>query len=308
MRRTTTTRIAAIAIALPLFAPAAPAASEEAPAPATITVHAVIRDFKAFNEPGGHDDFQRYSGIPRVGMVEEHLGLDGKPVLASRFGQRLSEEFTDLQHRPVRPQLVIDGTIPGIPGQLEAASEPRIWSSESFESWYRDVPGVNMSTVVSLVLEETTAGSGVFVFDSASPNTELNPRFANLPLSGFFPINDQLLGNYDAFDGGSTNFHFTTEIATTFVYERDAGHVFKFSGDDDLWVFVDGRLVIDLGGVHGPAEQVVDLDALGWLEDGESYALHVFHAERRTAGSNFRIETTIPLVPYPTVLAADAFD
>ncbi len=307
MRRTTILG-AATAAAFPVLVPGAPATAGQPETPGTITVHAVVRDFKAFNETGGHDDFQRYSGGVRVGMLEEHLGIDGKPVLNCRFGDRLDQDFTDLQYRPVRPQLVIDGTIPGIPGHLVEATEPRVWSHESFASWYRDVPGVNMSTVVPITLAETEPGSGVYVFDSADPDPELNPRFADLPLPGFFPINDMLFGNYAAFDGGSTNFHFTTEIATTFVYDEGAGHVFRFAGDDDLWVFVDGRLVIDLGGVHGPAEQTIDLDALGWLTDGESYALHVFHAERRTAGSNFRIETTIPLVPFPTVLAADAFD
>jgi fibro-slime domain-containing protein len=290
------------------FGPAIAAAEPGDPTPSAITIQAVIRDFKAFNDPGGHDDFQRYTGVPRVGMLADQLGGDGKPVLQSRFGSKLTHEFTDLQYRPVRPQFVLDGTIDGIPGLLEPATEPRVWSEESFASWYRDVPGVNMATVVPIVLAETEAGSGVYVFDSNHIDPDLNPRFADLPLPGFFPINDQLFGNYQGFDNGSTNFHFTTEISTTFVYSAGAGHTFAFAGDDDIWVYIDGRLVIDLGGVHGVAEQTVSLDTLDWLTDGDVYTLHVFHAERRTAQSNFRIETTIPLRPFRSVLVADAFD
>jgi fibro-slime domain-containing protein len=53
--------------------------------------------------------------------------------------------------------------------------------------------------------------------------------------------------------------------------------------------------VIDLGGLHSKKEQYLDLDRLSWLEDGGRYRLDIFHAERRTTQSNFRIETTIEL-------------
>ena len=59
-------------------------------------------------------------------------------------------------------------------------------------------------------------------------------------------------------------------------------------------VFVDGELVIDLGGVHGATTQYVDLDRLG-LVDGETYELAFFFAERHRTESNFRISTSLQL-------------
>ena len=84
--------------------------------------------------------------------------------------------------------------------------------------------------------------------------------------------------------------HVMVRCNLTVVYEP--GQVFTFMGDDDLWVFIDGALVIDLGGLHGQLMGSVDLDTLG-LAAEQTYDMDIFHAERRHDGSNFRIETSI---------------
>lgn len=99
--------------------------------------------------------------------------------------------------------------------------------------------------------------------------------------------------------------HFTVELHTEFTYDESANQVFQFVGNDDVWVFIDGQMVIDLGGVHGPIDQYIDVDRLE-LQDGQVYSLDFFSAERYCADSSFRITTNLHLEAFgfPTTTAA----
>jgi fibro-slime domain-containing protein len=162
------------------------------------------------------------------------------------------------------------------PVYAHAGATKTVSGPGSFAQWFNTDPVASFNVEVQgvLRLEEDPQRPGMFVYSDSS----------------FFPIDGR------GFEVGqvTNNFGFTTEIHTTFRY--GGGERFTFQGDDDLFVFVNGRLAIDLGGVHTPEEGIIDFDAraaeLG-LSRGMVYALDVFHAERHTVQSNFHIETTI---------------
>ncbi|HQR05264.1 MAG TPA: putative Ig domain-containing protein [Gemmatales bacterium] len=147
-----------------------------------------------------------------------------------------------------------------------------IHSAETFYQWYHDVPGVNLRTDYPLFLTETSPGSGILQFTS----------------NDFFPIDGQLFGDY----AYGHNYHFTLELHTQFVYH--GGESFNFAGDDDVWVYINKNLVVDLGGIHGTQGAVVNLDSLG-LNAGQSYSFDMFFAERHTVGSTLSMQTGIQL-------------
>jgi fibro-slime domain-containing protein len=150
---------------------------------------------------------------------------------------------------------------------------------DNFEQWYNDRPDVNKTFIVALKL---ASANGVSTFSASVSNDK------GTTSSSYFPVDDAGFGN----EGQAHNFAFTTEIHTAFIYK--GGETFTFVGDDDIWVFINKQLVIDLGGRHGQLTGSVALDTLG-LTVGETYNLDVFNAERHTTQSNFRFDTTLTL-------------
>lgn len=267
-----------------LLAAGAGAAAQDAPQ--SITLTGIVRDVKDRTAQGGHPDFQRQpsAGFGHyVGMVADTLDEDGKPVFAST-GYKLSGNWRDAQNRNIAPPRAYIATRDGDRnGSMSSSAGGALTTPENFTSWFRDTAGVNSSKPIEITLARSD--NGTYVFDDKQSSV-----FSTL--GGFFPINGQLYGDYQ---NTNKNFHFTYEIQTEFTYNADRGLTFTFIGDDDVWVFIDGKLVIDIGGVHSAVSQTIELDRLEWLDDGRDYSLSFFFAERHTTQSNFRIETTLEL-------------
>lgn len=141
--------------------------------------------------------------------------------------------------------------------------------------WFENGAGGNVPYVVDFWL---TPVGDVFIFDS----------------SRFFPLEGVGTTSGQDNDQVQRNFGFTTEIHTAFEYK--GGETFIFTGDDDVFIFINDVLAVDLGGVHSQFSKSVDINAhaaLTGMEIGTVYNLDLFHAERNPTGSNFRIETTL---------------
>ena len=206
-----------------------------------------------------HPDFEMgFSGdVVRRQLVSSQLGSDSKPVFLSTIGCPWEEPT---------PTACANWDV----------TEPEISSQETFDQWYRDVPGINIRFDRELVLADQ--GNGKFLYSSQA----------------FFPIGPEEGFLATPPEHINQNFLFTTELHLAFTYI--SGQKFTFFGDDDLWIFVNGTLALDLGGMHSEARGTIDFDAqaaeLGILS-GQVYRMDIFHAERHTTGSNFQIETTI---------------
>lgn len=199
------------------------------------------------------------------------------------------EAFLGSESGIVTPTLGVDGKpVYNVAAKgLTGAGSPTTTGKANFDQWYNDVAGVNHKFTTTLTATETFAGSGIYEYINGS----------------YFPLDGTgAAAKGFGHEGRSHNYHFTSEIHTAFTYT--GGETFDFLGDDDVWVFINGVLAIDLGGVHGPESDSVSLDAeaatLG-ISIGGTYDLDIFHAERRTSGSNFNFTTSIVLVDAPEV-------
>src|SRR5262249_54807195 len=125
----------------------------------------------------------------------------------------------------------------------------------AFDQWYRDVANINIPRSVTIQL--TKRDNGIYTYDSAESGVPLSSTDTR---KQFFPIDDGTptatpppFGNQNQ----KHNYHFTVEIHTKFKYKGNES--FKFSGDDDVFVFINKKLVINIGGIHGALSRDVSL-------------------------------------------------
>lgn len=233
--------------------------------PAYIDLPLVIRDFESYPDPG-HPDFENLC----CGVQSSGVGLPGYS------GPGIVKLLLAADRKPQ-----YNGT--------DAAPINLTTGLTNFNMWYHTETNGNAAysnyqivQKLRLTAQTDSMGNKSYVFNSVT-----DEPFKDL--GGFFPIDNQGFGNH----GRNHNFSFTSDVRYWFQYS--GSETLTFSGDDDVWVFINGQLAVDIGGVHGRTVGSVSLplgadmmtNAQFGLTKGTVYELAVFQAERHTTESNY---------------------
>ena len=196
-------------------------------------VNGVSADFGSGGCGGSNAKDEQNRGY-MAGMVEPTLGANGVPVRATNFPENC--KITDHLNQWFLPEVIAEKN------------------------------GVSYTNATCRSIELVLDTAGFW----------LGQKDQNSPEGGLFLLDDfefldaeKTIVNpyFDNFTNGRNkkhNFGFTMKIQASFEYIP--GQYFEFLGDDDVWVFINNRLVVDIGGQHPQAFGSVNLDTLGLVQ------------------------------------------
>lgn len=208
--------------------------------------------------------------------VDPHFDKDflqGKNAFNTVLGKVYEDVSFPLKQKPVFAQN------PDSPDDNDPESKA--------EYWYYD------SNETSLYLKQDSARQSYYLAGNGTKDDASLNRGADNSTNGkgygFFPFNETVTGSappqYNYGFGAKLQFDFTlTEDGKVVVGKDTSGRnievpiKFFFSGDDDVWVYIDGKLMLDVGGAHGKAS--------GLLEFGENNTVTPYVSSNKNTDSN----------------------
>lgn len=187
--------------------------------------------------------------------------------------------------------------------------------------------GMAVDAYKSIVL--TDNGTGTYSFEAGYSGTKKDVQYDRKSgtiyngtnggdESGFYPLEDLgyeqsgLLTATSKVNNGAKNGGFTLRGESQFVYNEASNLYFTFTGDDDVYMYINGTLALDLGGAHGRNSKTVnlnDLDATKYgLKEGQVATFTFFYMERCSDASTFGIKTNMKLVQRAINVEKKAYD
>lgn len=152
-------------------------------------------------------------------------------------------------------------------------------------------------------------------FDPLNPSLFNGLTYEGYPIAGDTYRDIAGMTNSDQEEAGyyeNTNYHLSLEGHAQFIYHHEDELYFTFTGDDDVYLYINGVRVLDLGGAHSISKVRIDLNdptivEKCQLEEGEAYDFDFFYMERHGSAANFSIETNIKIVNPSMVTTKKAY-
>ena len=240
---------------------------------------------------GDYNANPQYPGNrPVSGIVKSDLGSDGYPIINNAKGNSLAYLFkpdvkVDVDGNTV-DQTAYKKVYPDVNHLLKKDERGHLVYNSNVNYAYFNKDTYNFEVyekTFEIVNENHHAANttdGNKTKEDGSP-VEYTTAKDDGFMIGFFPFDQYDESRKDPnFDGDGYNHHFGMTMEAKFYNptadnlpvntntEKKEPVTFKYSGDDDMWVFVDNKLVLDIGGIHEPAGGMIDFtNGLVWVQD-----------------------------------------